>query len=118
MFCLQIENLKKYAGLSVSDVIIADIAHPIIGFNIFNPDKKKIKEFSKLELQIYGNTMFLIDAVRGVLMIMLIISQFDVAIFGVIISQITSIFTIRSLLNEKEFVKDENINKYEVEPIL
>ena len=53
-----------------------------------------------------------------VLMIMLIISQFDVAIFGVIISQITSIFTIRSLLNEKEFVKDENINKYEVEPIL
>ena len=39
-------------------------------------------------------------------MIMVTISQVDIAIWGVIISEITSLYTVRLLLNEKKFVKD------------
>ena len=86
-------------------MIIGEIAHPIIGFNIYNPDKKEINDFTKFELQLYGNIMYFIDSVRSVLMIMLSITQIDIALFGTVICEITSIFTIRMLLNEKMFVK-------------
>ena len=91
--------------IKITQVIIGEIAHPIIGFNIYNPDKKNITHFTKFELQLYGNIMYFIDSVRSVLMIMLSITQIDIALFGTIICEITSIFTIRMLLNEKIFVK-------------
>ena len=92
------------------NVVISEVANPIIGFNIYNPDKKIITEFTKNELQFYGNTMYLIDAIRNVLMIMVSITQIDIALFGVFISEFTSIFTIRMLLNEKIFRKEEYNN--------
>ena len=105
-----INNMTKYfmllfiiAIIKISDVVIAEIANPIIGFNIYNPDKKVITEFTKNELQFYGNSMYLIDAIKAVLLIMVNISQIDIAIWGVIVSESTSLFTIRMLLNEKEF---------------
>ena len=105
-----INNMTKYfmllgiiAIIKISDVVIAEIASPIIGFNIYNPDKKVITEFTKNELQFYGNSMYLIDAIKAVLLIMVNISQIDIALWGVLISETTSLFTIRMLLNEKEF---------------
>ena len=105
-----INNMTKYfmllgiiAIIKISDVVIAEIASPIIGFNIYNPDKKVITEFTKNELQFYGNSMYLIDAIKAVLLIMVNISQIDIALWGVIVSESTSLFTIRMLLNEKEF---------------
>ena len=50
--------------------------------------------------------MYLIDSIRNVFMIMLTISQIDIALWGVLISEFTSIFTIRYLLNEKKFLKN------------
>ena len=91
------------AIIKISDVVISEIASPIIGFNIYNPDKKVITEFTKNELQFYGNSMYLIDAIKAVLLIMVNISQIDIALWGVIVSETTSLFTIRMLLNEKEF---------------
>tara|TARA_B100000424_G_scaffold257058_1_gene237626 strand:- start:196 stop:732 length:537 start_codon:yes stop_codon:yes gene_type:complete len=105
-----INDMTKYflllgviAIIKISDVVIAEIASPIIGFNIYNPDKKVITEFTKNELQFYGNSMYLIDAIKAVLLIMVNISQIDIALWGVIVSESTSLFTIRMLLNEKEF---------------
>ena len=111
-----INNMTKYfmllgiiAIIKISDVVIAEIASPIIGFNIYNPDKKVITDFTKNELQFYGNSMYLIDAIKAVLLIMVNISQIDIALWGVIISETTSLFTIRMLLNEKEFkLKNES----------
>lgn len=107
---IHINTLTKYYSLLIFiavfkclQVIISEIAHPIIGFNIYNPDKKVISDFTKFELQIYANTMYMIDSIRGVLMIMITITQIDIALFGALISEVTSIFTIRMLLNEKKF---------------
>ena len=111
---VQINNYKKYCLLLLTisifkmmNVVISEVANPIIGFNIYNPDKKIITEFTKNELQFYGNAMYLIDAIRNVLMIMVSITQIDIALFGVFISEFTSIFTIRMLLNDKIFRKEE-----------
>jgi len=95
--------LATIAVIKISDVLIGEIANPIIGFNIYNPDKKVITDFTKNELQFYGNSMYLIDAIKSVLLIMVNISQIDIALWGVIVSETASIFTIRMLLNEKEF---------------
>lgn len=92
--------------LKISNVIISEVAHPILGFNIYNPDKKVITEFTKNQLQIYGNLMYFIDSVRGVFTILITISQVDVALFGVFVSEITGIYTVRMLLDEKEFIKN------------
>jgi hypothetical protein len=54
----------------------------------------------------------MIDAIREVLMIILNVTQFDIAIFGAIISEITGIFTIHFLLSEKNFVKDTDIEEF------
>ncbi len=80
---------------------------PILGFNVYNPDKKIITEFGKNELQFFANTMFMISSVRDIFMVLLTISQVDVALWSVFIREFASFFTIRMLLNEKTFAELE-----------
>jgi hypothetical protein len=96
------------AILKITQCFIAEIAHPIIGFRIYNPDLHVIKDFTKCELQFYGNSMYLIDAIRSVLMIVMSITQVDIALWGVLFSEGASLFTIRMLLNDKSFEKQTN----------
>ncbi len=91
--------------MRISHVIIGEIAHPIIGFNIYNPDKKEITEFSKIELQMYGNLMYLIEGFKNILTVMLSITQIDIALISMLVSEVTTIYTINMLLSEKTFVK-------------
>jgi hypothetical protein len=115
---IKINDWKRYIILLITigimnsfKVIVEEIGMPVLGFSIYNPDKKEITEFGKLELQIYGNLMFLFSSLRNVFSILLIVSQIDISIFSVLIDNMTTIFTIRLLLNEKKFIKrhkDEN----------
>ena len=89
------------AFFNISQVIITEIAHPILHFSIYNPDKKEIIDFTKNELQFYANSMYMVDSIRNALMIMITISQVDIAVFGAIVSEIAGIFTVRKLLDEK-----------------
>jgi hypothetical protein len=98
-------------GVESSRVFINEIASPILGFNIYNPDKKVITEFSKNELQILANTMWFINSITNSLFVMITISQIDIALLRTLYSEITTIFTIRMLLNEKEFTYDNTYDK-------
>jgi hypothetical protein len=118
---VKIDSLSKYLYLQLflicvesSRVFINEIASPILGFNIYNPDKKVITEFSKNELQLLANIMWLINSLTSSLFVMITISQIDIAILRIIYSEITTIFTIRILLNEKEFCYNK-INDDEIE---
>ena len=82
---------------------VHEIAHPIIGFRIYDPDLKVIKDFARIELQVYANLMYLFDAVRSVFMTMVAITQIDIALWGALAGEITSIFTIHRLLQAKMF---------------
>lgn len=107
---VKIDTWQKYglllgliAIVESSRIVVEEIGMPVLGFSIYNPDKKVVTEFSKNELQFFANAMFFISAIRGVLQMMVQISQLDVAIWGVIISQCASVVTIRHLLNQKTF---------------
>ena len=58
--------------------------------------------------------LYLIDNLRYVFTLMITIAQIDLAIFSVIIGEITSFFTIRKLLNEKTFIPEYEEELYNV----
>jgi hypothetical protein len=89
--------------LRIGEVIVNEIGSPILGFNVYNPDKKVITDFTKNELNFLANAMWFINGVRSVFTVIVSISQMDLALCSVVISEIASIFTVRILLNEKEF---------------
>lgn len=104
------------AFIEIISVVVNQIASPILGFNIYNPDKKSITEFGKNELQIMANCMWFINNLIGALSIMVTISQVDIAILRVIYADLTSVYTIRMLLNEKEFINEYNeVNNFDSE---
>jgi hypothetical protein len=116
---VKINTITKYIVLqiflAITEIIrcvVNEIASPILGFNIYNPDKKIITEFTKNELQIMANSMWLIKSLISALSILVTISQLDIAILKVIYSELTAVYTIRVLLNEKEFIQQ---NKSEIE---
>ena len=109
------------ACINVLKVLVQEIGEPVLVFNIYNPDKKVITEFTKTQLQLFGNGMFIVSNVRRVFEIMVTVSQIDIALFSVLIEQLTSMITINMLLNEKIFNKknenQEDINDLELATI-
>ena len=109
--------LTFIAFLQGTKVLIEEMGMPVLGFNIYNPDKNIITEFHKNELQFFGNAMFAISNIRYIFEIMVTITQIDIALFAVLIAQVTSIVTIRILLNEKIFLRDKSY-KIEAEKLV
>jgi len=112
IIAVQIDTWRKYGALLAliaivesSRVMVEEFGMPVLGFSIYNPDKKVVSDFTKNELQFFANAMFFISAIRSVLLVMVQISQLDIALWGVLISQCASIITIRHLLNEKTFAQ-------------
>jgi hypothetical protein len=90
------------------DVLVNELGSPILGFRIYNPDCKKISDFTKNELNFLGNAMWFVNSFRSLLMVVITITQFDIALSAMLMSQLVSIFTVRHLLNDKEFIpKDQ-----------
>jgi hypothetical protein len=88
----------------IADVIIHELGSPVLGFNVYNPDKKIITEFTKNELNFLSNAMFMVSAIREVFNTVVSITQLDLALVTVIVKELASIVTIRLLLNEKKFI--------------
>ena len=96
--------------IKASNVFISEIVGPILGFNIYNPDKIVITDFTKFELQVYGNANFMINGFKRIMTIMISITQIDLALIGMLSGEIMSFYTIRMLLNEKKFKTDTENN--------
>jgi hypothetical protein len=118
---IKINNWKKYiifqlflAVVQMTNVYINEIASPIFGFTIYNPDKKEITEFGRLELQIYANSMWLLNSLRSVMFVVVSISQIDIALLQTFYGELMSFYTIRMLLLEKTFPEDKKIVEYEL----
>jgi hypothetical protein len=112
-----INTWNKWVGLILfigiiksCDVLVNELGSPILGFRIYNPDKKVIDDFTKNELNFLANAMWFTNSFRSVLMVVVNITQFDIALSGMIMSEIISIFTVRHLLNTKKFVKSKSEN--------
>ena len=90
----------------ICKVFITELGMPILSFNIYDPNRKKIEGFTRNELQIQANIMYMLNAIRYALTLQLSIVQIDIAIISAIFSELASIPTIYILLKDKEFVKD------------
>ena len=107
---VKVDTWDKWAALisliavwSVTDVFIHTVGSPILGFTIYNPDKKNVTEFKKNELQILANVNGLSSSVKHVFGIIIAVSQIDMALTAILFSEATSIVTTRMLLNAKTF---------------
>ena len=107
-----IDTWSKWVGLLIfigiiksCDVLVNELGSPILGFRIYNPDKKIIDDFTKNELNFLANAMWFTNSFRSVFMTVVNITQIDIALCGMIMSEIISIFTVRHLLNTKKFIK-------------
>lgn len=114
LISVPINNKSRYISVVVfvcltraGEVFINEIANPIIGFNIYNPDKKVITEFTKNELQFYGNTLFMINSTTHIFKLMILVTQIDLALINMLAGEAITLVTIRLLLNEKKFKKIE-----------
>ena len=62
----------------VCKVFINELGIPILTFNIYDPNRKVIKDFTRLELQVLGNIMFMLNSIRYALTLQLSIIQIDI----------------------------------------
>ena len=113
---VQINSFNKYLLLhfiiftiEFCYTLIYEYANPIVYFNIFNIDKKEITEFGKLELQIYAQSLWFLCSLKNAIMIIVSITQLDIAISKVIYNEIAVAIVIRILLNNKIFIKNNSI---------
>ena len=113
---VKINSYSKYTLLlslisfnNIIKVLVGEIGEPVLVFNVYNPDKKVITEFTKPQLLFYANSMFFISNTRRIFEVLISVTQIDIAIYSIIIEQIISICTVCFLVNEKQFDKDGNI---------
>ena len=92
--------------IRVCKVFINELGMPVLTFNIYDPNKKEIKDFTRLELQVLANIMFMLNAVRYALTLQLSIIQIDIAVLSGIFDELAAIPTIYILLKDKKFTKE------------
>lgn len=87
---VSIDNYNKYILLlslislnNIIKVLVGEIGEPILIFNVYNPDKKVITEFSRSQLLFYANSMFFISNTRRVFEILINVTQIDIALFSI-----------------------------------
>jgi hypothetical protein len=106
--------LAYIMAIRVCKVFVNELGMPILSFNIYNPNQKKIEGFTRNELQIQANIMYMMNSISYVFTLQLAIIQLDIAIISSVFSELASIPTIYILLKDKEFVdeiKDQNKGK-------
>ena len=111
---IKIDTWLKYGILMIyilifriCKVFITELGMPILTFNIYNPNQKKIEDFTRMELQVLGNIMFTLNAISYAITLQLSILQIDIAVLSGIFSELAAIPTIHILLKDKEFVNEK-----------
>ena len=110
---LAIDTYGKYVTLlviittiKISSVIGSDI-RPILGSNIYSSSTTTVTDFEKGELYFYGSAMYCINAIRNILIILINISQADIALWNMLVAWSCNTFVIHELLRKKIFRTDE-----------
>ena len=71
----------------VCKAFVNELGMPVLGFNIYDPNRKVITGFTRNELQIQANVMYTLNAIRSILEIQLAISQIDIAIISAVFQE-------------------------------
>tara|TARA_B100001175_G_scaffold316103_1_gene329174 strand:- start:1217 stop:1735 length:519 start_codon:yes stop_codon:yes gene_type:complete len=93
---------------NVSEVLMDNIAGPLIQFSTYNPYKNEVSDFSRYELELYSNAVIFIQISKKLLQIFIILSQVDIALISLLSSQLSASYAIHYLLNQKVFVSNND----------
>lgn len=109
--------------MNVSEICMDSIATPLIQFSTYNPYKTQINDFSRMELELYSNTIYFIQNAKRFIIIFTILSQVDIALISLVSCQTTAGIIIKFLLDQKNFSSNESIeldysNAQELFPII
>ncbi len=106
---ITIDTWGKYIGLisitiflKISGVVIGDIGSPTMGFSIYNPTTTTVYGFTLNQLWTLSTFMWFSQAVKGVFNTLILTSRLDIAIIGIIGSELASIVVVRYLLSTKD----------------
>lgn len=96
---------------SIIDMLINEFASPILGFNIYNPDKKVITDFrSKTQLQTLAAMFWASNNMRAIFTVLITVAQIDLALIKWGVMECTAIYTINKILSGKKFESYEPLN--------
>ena len=101
---------------NVSEVLMDNIAGPLIQFSTYNPYKHEVSDFSRYDLELYSNAVIFIQISKKLLQIFIILSQVDIALISLLSSQLSASYAIHYLLNQKEFRSNNGLYT-EISPI-
>lgn len=112
-----IDTTEKYVLLvllisvnSAIDMLINEFASPILGFNIYNPDKKVITDFrSKTQLQVLAGLFWASNNMRAIFTVLITIAQLDLALIKWVVLECTAMYTVNQILKGKQFEGYESI---------
>ena len=107
---IQIDTWQKYICMQcfilvfqIVDTVVQEFAQPVLGNLVYNTEVKVIENYTKFQLQFYCQSLWFVNNLKYAMMIIISISQIDVAFSKVIYSELASVFTLRILLNKKQF---------------
>ena len=107
---VKIDTPSSYAMLlcliSVMNAIkvaVSELGEPVLIFNVYNPDKKVVTDFTQRQLLCYANLFFLISNTRRVFDVLITVTQIDIAVFSIVVEQCLSMCTVCFLVKEKRF---------------
>lgn len=89
--------------VSATKIVIEDIGTPLLAFSIYNPDQKVIEGFTSFELQFFANAMFSTTNLRILILMVVSITQFDLALISLFSESVATFFVIRYLTQDKTF---------------
>ena len=110
LISVRIDTATRYSALlaliacmNCIKVLVAELGEPVLVFNVYNPDKKVITDFSRRQLLAYANLMFFVSNTRRAFEVMITVTQFDIALFSICVEQLVSTGTVYLLVREKRF---------------
>jgi len=109
LFAVPINTWPRYWMLLVilsvfrsANVIIADLGAPNMAFTIYDPTKETVYGFSRIELQLSANSMFMVLALNNAISTNATVTRLDVVLVTIISSELASAFSIHYLLGKKK----------------
>lgn len=100
--------LLLIAVMNCIKVVVSELGEPVLVFNVYNPDKRHVVDFTKSQLLFYANAMFFVSNVRRVFELMITVTQIDIALFSIVVEQLASIMTVCFLVSEKTFANHDD----------
>lgn len=83
-----------------------EFAIPILEFTVYNPQCDIIIEFSRMELQLFTNVLYMTKEALKLFKVMILIARLDALLFTYLAEEITTIATVHIILSQKSFRLD------------